>query len=100
MSSNPDIARALDVCYSAGVGAARGARRPTNTNRPENRMSKTIKLFVYGHYDSRGGTTGVNAPTREAADKIYGSAFDWKPSDGWESPAIQGFIGYADIEVP
>jgi hypothetical protein len=31
----------------------------------------SIKGFVYGHYDSRGGTTMIVADTREEADKVY-----------------------------
>jgi hypothetical protein len=34
-----------------------------------------MKVFVYGHYDSRGGTTGIRAETREKADAKYLEAF-------------------------
>lgn len=79
-------------------------------------MATKIKLFVYGHYDSRGGTTGVDAPTREEADRIYESVFCWNsaedikfrqdnwdanlPNGGWSSPAKEDFIATADLEIP
>jgi hypothetical protein len=38
------------------------------------------KGFLYGHYDSRGGTMFVVAPNRDAADKAYVKAAGW-PED-------------------
>ena len=34
-------------------------------------MALQLKGFLYGHYDSRGGTVFVEADTREQADKKY-----------------------------
>lgn len=58
-----------------------------------------MRVFVYGHYDSRGGTTAIAADSRQAADYKY-------LLDGW--PGIEpdaamdileeDYLGEADLQ--
>lgn len=88
---------------------------------------KSIKLAVFGHYDSRGGTTGMPLPDqptvadlKEAFDKYNNDCFswgdtikeykadpsgwNWNPTEPWSSPADNDFMFVAELwyedEVP
>jgi hypothetical protein len=62
--------------------------------------------FLYGHYDSRGGTTFVNHPDRATADLWYASAFGFDEDDMKEfAPglALEDYLGpatiYSDVDL-
>jgi len=38
-------------------------------------MHDPIKVYLYGHYDSRGGTTAIDASSRQIADQAYVQTF-------------------------
>lgn len=50
----------------------------------------TTKGFLYGHYDSRGGTMFVVAKDRAAADFLYATAAGW--GDALERSEWQGMV--------
>lgn len=54
-------------------------------------MALQLKGFLYGHYDSRGGTVFVEANTREQADKKYVDAM-FGGFVGACTPAEEDFI--------
>jgi hypothetical protein len=80
---------------------------------------KSIKLAVFGHYDSRGGTTGIrlpDAPTPADIDKTvkeYNKVFawedtlkeyaakpemwEWNPTEPGSSPGENDFMFVADL---
>lgn len=52
--------------------------------------------FLYGHYDSRGGTTMVEAGDRETADRRYSQLF----GDVDTTAAQEDFLGKAVLSSP
>jgi len=59
------------------------------------------KGFLYGHYDSRGGTTFIEANTRDEADRRYGEVFGYSPEETKEfNPGGNDFIGEAVLSSP
>jgi len=69
-------------------------------------MKTVLHGFLYGHYDSRGGATFVEAKTREEADPFYVEAFCYVPECGmtkeeWTKQlSDDDFLGTATIESP
>lgn len=66
----------------------------------------TIGVWVYGHYDSRGGTTAIIAETRQQADQHYNKSFggdDPETRAAWEKwgnpPSEEDFLGFALLEL-
>lgn len=60
-----------------------------------------MKVFVYGHYDSRGGTVAALADTREEADALYIEQVwgdDPELEDAAQGDADESFLGEAVIE--
>ena len=57
-----------------------------------------IQGFLYGHYDSRGGCTFVERPTKEEADKEYVKAFQ---VDSYaDSPEHRGNVAENAVWLP
>lgn len=53
-----------------------------------------MKIFVYGCYDSRGGTIAIEADSREEADRRYCAEFaEFGPTD----IATNDFLGEAEL---
>lgn len=69
-----------------------------------------IKLAVYGHYDSRGGTTAIpvaefSDAARAAADRRYheeswGDAEEFADYPAEDRPAAQDWLGWAELDIP
>lgn len=57
-------------------------------------MSQPITVFVYGHYDSRGGTTALLAADRKEADAEYGRLFEDEFAD---VTAKEDFLGVCTL---
>lgn len=66
-------------------------------------MRRRTRVFLYGHYDSRGGTMAVEAPDRATADRIYATDFSFdseaKPED-YASLIKEDFLTEATLEGP
>lgn len=62
--------------------------------------SKPLSVFLYGHYDSRGGTTAVEAKDRETADTAYAEYY-WPGEEAAKGAAAEDFMGEAVLsDVP
>lgn len=50
-----------------------------------------MKVFVFGHYDSRGGTIAIRADDREKANQLYNKVF------AGQLVGVEDFMGVAEL---
>jgi len=56
--------------------------------------------FLYGHYDSRGGTIFIEAASQDEADKQYAVFFGVSDAEMIESLTSKDFLGAASLLAP